>query len=160
MSTTIDNAQKWRDIENMKWTSEDHKGWSKWGRKPYWTQDVHHLNGIVKKCNGDGTYEVEFYCPLDPYGETRSATMTIEYKDIFSSYERCKERINNFAKRLEIGNKVKINVYSNLFYIYLWEKKFRYGEFKYEFVCGKPYSSYKKKYCIDVRGGIKNGFDG
>lgn len=149
---TTDNAKKWQEIRKMKWTDDDHKGWTKWGEKPYWTQDLWHLNGIVTKINGNGTYEVKFHHPCDRIGEmNHSATMTIEYNDIFSTYEYCKHRINRYAKKLKVGSKVKVNEYSNLFYIYKWELRMRYGEFKYEFICGEPHSSFKKKYTIDAK---------
>lgn len=139
-------------MKDMKWTDKDHKGWTRWGEHPYWSQSLHHLNGVITKINDDGSFEIDFHHPMDSFLKMESHTKaTVECNDWWSDDVK-KSKIKRFIENAQVGQKVKVNEYHNLFYIFLWELRWTYGELKYKFIRGEPKYGYKKQYRIDVDG--------
>ena len=125
---------------------------TKWGKHPKQTQSLKHLNGIITAINDDGTYEVDFHHPRDKgvFNMDSHSTMTVECTNWGFTDAQKESNIKRFHKTAFVGKKVSVNEYHNLFYIYIWERKFRYGEFKMQFKCGEPHNGYKIEYRIDA----------
>ena len=119
-------------------------------KHPEWGIVVTGLDGVITAINDDGTFKVDYHDPLDPYGVMgHSATMDVENTDYWLSDSMIESSINRFKKSAQIGDKVKVNKYRNLFYITTYLKK---PQCALAWVSrrGDPHLGFKEKQTIDV----------
>ena len=132
---------------------------TKWGKKPYWGLELHHMKGEIIKVNDDESYDIKYHHPLDGYATmNRTATVTkLECSAYWMAPEQKEKRINRARNTLKVGDQVTVNTYRSLFYIYTWKQMYDWsmahlGKVRtyHKFVSGDPHLGYKQEIRIDV----------
>lgn len=120
---------------------------TRWGTHPeysYYTRDY----GQIIKVHDDGSVDVKIKKVLSYEDEKIIRNIKLFHIDPWE--EKRREYIINSRKRkLQVGAWVEVMEQRNLFYIYTWEKRFRYGEFKMVFKSGKPHLGPRKRFLIE-----------
>lgn len=120
---------------------------TRWGKHPeysYYTRKY----GQVIKVHPDGSIDVKIKKLLSTDDE--EIINNIKLFHIAQWEEKHKDYILNSRKRkLKVGAWVSVIEERNLFYIYTWERKFHYGEFKMCFKSGNPHLGPRKRFLIE-----------
>lgn len=120
---------------------------TKWGAHPeysYYTRDY----GQIIKVHDDGSVDVRIKKLFSSDDERIIHNIKLFHVDPWD--EDRKERIiNRRKKRMTVGAWVEIMEQRNLFYIYTWEQRFRYGELKMVFKSGDPHLGPRKRFLIE-----------
>ena len=120
---------------------------TRWGKHPeysYYTRKY----GQVIKVHTDGSIDVGIKKLLSYDDE--EIIRNIKLFHINPWEEKRKEFIIGSRKRkLQVGAWVEVMEQRNLFYIYTWERRFRYGEFKMVFKSGDPHLGPRKRFLIE-----------
>lgn len=123
---------------------------SKWGEHPEWSPYCSAVYGEIVKVNNDGSINVR----LDKWSEEETIIENINMFHIpFWDKDREENIIRRRKSQLKEGAWVKIQEYRNLWYLYVWEKKYSFPypdkcEVKYVFKHGKPEYGYKQQFRI------------
>ncbi|MBQ6220048.1 MAG: hypothetical protein IJH63_00240 [Methanobrevibacter sp.] len=120
---------------------------SKWGAHPEYTYYTRHYGEIIK-VHEDGSCDIKTK-PLLSYEEGEIIrNVNLFYVDPWNE-DRRDMIIDRLKKNIRVGCWVELMEQRNLFYIYTWEKKYRYGEFKYVFKSGSPHQGPRKRFLIE-----------
>lgn len=117
---------------------------------PYWGLVVGDLKGVITAINDDGTFEIDFHHPFDPYGVMgHSATADVENTAFWKTDRQIESSIRRFKENAGVGDEIRVNEYRNLFYISTFLERPQ-GALAYVSRRGDPHLGYKIKYSIDV----------
>ncbi len=120
---------------------------TRWGTHPeysYYTRDY----GQIIKVHDDGSVDVKIKKVLSYEDEKIIRNIKLFHIDPWEE-KRSEYIINSRKRKLQVGAWVEVMEQRNLFYIYTWEKRFRYGEFKMVFKSGKPHLGPRKRFLIE-----------
>ena len=123
---------------------------SRWGNHPKWCAYSTSIYGEIIKVNEDGSINVK----IDTWKPQEKIIENVELFHI-NSWEKDREEliIKNKKSQMQVGNWVELQEFRNLWYLYIWEKRYSYQypdkvEVLYKFKCGKPEFGYKSHFKI------------
>lgn len=120
---------------------------TRWGTHPEYSYYTRKYGQIIS-VHDDGSVDVKIQKLLSSDDEEIIRNIKQLYIDPWD--EKRKDFIIRSRKRkLQVGAWVEVMEQRNLFYIYTWERKFRYGEFKMVFKSGDPHLGPRKRFLIE-----------